>query len=102
MRVVSGARWRNKSPVSSKDAPSPPGHYSNLRQSGFGFASFHCASVARRQSMKPLRQAIDDSIRLRRSLGFKLRDMADDLRDFAAFLEQKAAPFVTTELAMEW
>ena len=52
--------------------------------------------------MKPLRQAIDDYIRLRRSLGFKLRDMADDLRDFAAFLEQKAAPFVTTELAMEW
>ena len=52
--------------------------------------------------MKPLRQAIDDYVRLRRSLGFKLRDMADDLRDFAAFLEQKAAPFVTTELAMEW
>lgn len=52
--------------------------------------------------MKPLRQAIDDYIKLRRSLGFKLRDMADDLRNFATFLEQKAAPFVTTELAMEW
>jgi integrase/recombinase XerD len=52
--------------------------------------------------MKPLRQAIDDYIRLRRSLGFKLRGMADDLRNFAAFLEQKATPYVTTELAMEW
>ena len=52
--------------------------------------------------MKPLRRAIDDYITLRRSLGFKLRDMADDLRNFATFLEQKAAPFVTTELAMEW
>ena len=52
--------------------------------------------------MKPLRQAIDDYIRLRRSLGFKLRDMADDLRNFAAFMERKAAPYVTTELAMEW
>ena len=52
--------------------------------------------------MKPLRPAIDDYIRLRRSLGFKLRGMADDLRNFAAFLEQKAAPYVTTELAMEW
>ena len=52
--------------------------------------------------MKPLRQAIDDYIRLRRSLGFKLRDMADDLRNFAGFLERKAAPYVTTELAMEW
>ncbi len=55
--------------------------------------------------MKPLRQlrqAIDDYIRLRRSLGFKLRDMADDLANFATFMEQKAAPYVTTELAMEW
>ena len=52
--------------------------------------------------MKPLQRAIDDYIALRRSLGFKLRDMADDLRNFATFLEQKAAPFVTTELAMEW
>ncbi len=51
--------------------------------------------------MKPLRQAIDDYIRLRRSLGFKLRDMADDLQNFAAFMEQKAAPYVTTELAMQ-
>lgn len=52
--------------------------------------------------MTPLRLAIDDYIRLRRSLGFKLRDMADDLRNFAAFMERKAAPYVTTELAMEW
>jgi site-specific recombinase XerD len=52
--------------------------------------------------MKPLRQAIEDYIKLRRTLGFKLRDMADDLRNFAAFLERKAAPYVTTELAMEW
>ena len=52
--------------------------------------------------MKPLRQAIDNYITLRRSLGFKLRDMADELQDFATFLEQKRAPYVTTELAMEW
>jgi hypothetical protein len=51
--------------------------------------------------MKPLRQAIDDYIRLRRSLGFKLRDVADDLQNFATFMEQKTAP-VTTELAMQW
>jgi integrase/recombinase XerD len=52
--------------------------------------------------MKPLRQAIDDYIALRRSLGFKLRRMSEGLREFAVFLEQKAAPHVTTELAMEW
>jgi integrase/recombinase XerD len=52
--------------------------------------------------MKPLRRAIDDYIALRRSLGFKLRRMSEGLREFAIFLEQKAAPYVTTELAMEW
>jgi site-specific recombinase XerD len=52
--------------------------------------------------MTPLRIAIDDYIRLRRSLGFKLHDMADDLRNFAAFMERKPAPYVTTELALEW
>jgi len=52
--------------------------------------------------MKPLRKAIENYVTLRRSLGFKLKDMAPDLLDFATFLEQKAAPYITTELAMEW
>jgi len=52
--------------------------------------------------MKPLRDAVDEYIALRRSLGFKLRDMAPDLTDFAAFLEQHAAPFITTALAVTW
>jgi integrase/recombinase XerD len=52
--------------------------------------------------MTPLRQAIDDYIALRRSLGFKLRRMSEGLREFGVFLEQKAAPYVTTALAMEW
>ncbi len=52
--------------------------------------------------MKPLREAIEDYIALRRSLGFKLKDAAADLRNFAAFLERKAALHVTTELALEW
>ena len=52
--------------------------------------------------MKPLRKAIEDYVALRRSLGFKRKDMAPDLLDFAAFLEEKAAPYITTELAMEW
>ncbi len=52
--------------------------------------------------MTSLRQGIDDYITLRRSLGFKLHGVADDLRNFAAFLELKAAPYVTTELAMKW
>jgi hypothetical protein len=50
--------------------------------------------------MKPLRQAIDDYISLRRSLGFKLRRMSEGLREFAAFLEQRAAPVSTTASGM--
>ncbi len=39
--------------------------------------------------MKPLRNAIEDYIALRRSLGFKLHHMATGLGEFAAFLEQR-------------
>ena len=52
--------------------------------------------------MKSLRDAITDYLSLRRSLGFKLRDMATGLTEFASFLEQKAAPYITTALALEW
>jgi integrase/recombinase XerD len=52
--------------------------------------------------MKPLRNAVEDYIALRRSLGFKLRDMATGLTEFASFLEHKEAPYITTALALEW
>lgn len=52
--------------------------------------------------MKPLRDAIEDYIALRRSLGFKLRDTATGLKDFVSFLEERAAPYITSSLALEW
>ena len=52
--------------------------------------------------MKPLRNAVEDYIALRRSLGFKLRDMATGLTGFVSFLEQKTAPYITASLALEW
>ena len=52
--------------------------------------------------MKSLRDAITDYLTLRRSLGFKLRTTAARLLEFASFLEQKAAPYITTALALEW
>src|SRR5438105_9488792 len=52
--------------------------------------------------MKPLRNAVEDYIALRRSLGFKLRATATGLTEFASFLEQKEAPYITTALAIEW
>jgi integrase/recombinase XerD len=52
--------------------------------------------------MKSLREAIADYLALRRSLGFKLRNTAGHLINFASFMEQKAAPYITTVLALEW
>ena len=52
--------------------------------------------------MKPLRQAIQDYLVLRRSLGFKLRDAGRWLSKFADFLEARGATQVTTQLALEW
>jgi integrase/recombinase XerD len=52
--------------------------------------------------MKPLRNAVEDYIALRRSLGFKLRDTATGLTNFVCFLENKAAPYITSSLALEW
>jgi len=52
--------------------------------------------------MKSVRNAIEDYIALRRSLGFKLHGMATSLGKFASFLEQKEAPYITTTLALEW
>lgn len=52
--------------------------------------------------MKLLQDAVEDYIALRRSLGFKLREMATGLADFVSFLEQKKAPYITAALALEW
>jgi hypothetical protein len=52
--------------------------------------------------MKPLTKAILDYLALRRNLGFKLRDAGMVLDKFAAFMEQRNAECVTTQLALEW
>jgi integrase len=50
----------------------------------------------------PLRQALDDYLRIRRQLGFKL--IADQrlLESFVGFLERAGAERITTELALMW
>lgn len=52
--------------------------------------------------MNTLKEAIDDYVRLRRDLGFKLIQPARWLEDFAAFMERRQAPFITSELALQW
>lgn len=52
--------------------------------------------------MITLRQAVHGYIEMRRGLGFKLREAGKGLIDFADFLEQNDAPYITTELALAW
>lgn len=52
--------------------------------------------------MSPLRAALEDYLRIRRSLGFKLEVDGKMLVDFIAFLERAGATRVTTDLALDW
>jgi integrase/recombinase XerD len=47
-------------------------------------------------------RAVDDSLALRRSLGFKLTDTARQLARFVEFVEAAGATTVTTEIAVAW
>jgi integrase/recombinase XerD len=52
--------------------------------------------------MKPLREAVQDYLDLRRSLGFKLSEAGVELMRFADFMEQQSAPRITNHLALTW
>ncbi len=52
--------------------------------------------------MNPLEQALNDYLRIRRSLGFRLREPETSLRNFVAFLQAQGASFISRELALRW
>jgi integrase/recombinase XerD len=52
--------------------------------------------------MNKLRDAFQEYLQLRRSLGFKLRAVAFALRSFVAFAERENASYITTDLALRW
>jgi len=52
--------------------------------------------------MISLRKAMEDYLTMRRSLGFKLRDMGYNLRHFVSFMEKNGSSIITTELALRW
>jgi integrase len=52
--------------------------------------------------MSELREAVEEYLALRQSLGFTLRLPARALRHFAAFLEAEGAAYPTAELALSW
>jgi integrase/recombinase XerD len=49
-----------------------------------------------------LREAMQQYLSLRRSLGFELINVDSTLRSFVAFAEREAASYVTTDLALRW
>jgi hypothetical protein len=52
--------------------------------------------------MNRLLDELNKYLTLRRGLGFKLGGYESALRKFVAFLQARAAEFVTTPLALEW
>ena len=52
--------------------------------------------------MNSLYQAVDDYLKLRRALGFKLRDYDVCLRELVSFLDSKGSHRITTKLAVEF
>ena len=52
--------------------------------------------------MNPLTTHLDNYLRLRRQLGYKLHGIDLLLRHFVRFAQQKHAVFITTKLALKW
>lgn len=52
--------------------------------------------------MKRLEQALNDYLRVRRCLGYRLREPEGLLKNFVAFLQAEHAPYITRKLALRW
>jgi integrase/recombinase XerD len=52
--------------------------------------------------MNTLHQAVEAYVVMRRSLGFKLKEISKVLLGFASFLEEEQAAFITVPLALRW
>ena len=52
--------------------------------------------------MNSLRESVRDYLAMRRSLGFKLHDAGVGLQNFAEFMVQQQATYITTSLALMW
>jgi hypothetical protein len=52
--------------------------------------------------MNTLRQAVQEYLSMRRSLGFQLRETGKGLCDFVTFMEQHRASYITQALALDW
>ena len=83
-------------------APQPAEHR-DLRARGPRPAAATRRAVARRcAAMSALREHVEDYLRLRRALGFKLERHGRLLPQLVAYLEAAGASTITSELAISW
>jgi integrase len=52
--------------------------------------------------MNTLREALEEYLTMRRSLGFQLRETGKRLLQFVTFMEQNHASYITHQLALQW
>jgi integrase/recombinase XerD len=52
--------------------------------------------------VKRLEQALNDYLRIRRSLGYRLREPEGLLRNFIAFLQAERVSYITRQVALRW
>ena len=52
--------------------------------------------------MSTLHQAVQEYLKMRRDLGFKLREAGKGLLDFVAFMRRRRSAYITSELALAW
>ena len=52
--------------------------------------------------MNTLRQSVQSYLRMRRNLGFKLREAGKALSDFSSFMQRRRASYITQTLALTW
>jgi hypothetical protein len=52
--------------------------------------------------MNTLRQAVQEYLTMRRSLGYKLKGAGKGLLNFVTFMEQHSASYITHSLALAW
>ena len=52
--------------------------------------------------MSALSTSLTDYLRLRVSLGFKMKEATRELTQFLSFLDQQGARSITTKLAVQW
>ncbi len=59
-------------------------------------------AALRERPMNTLRQAVAEYLKMRRALGFALRDAGKGRLDFVTFMEQRQASYITQALALAW